>query len=240
MISHYIKNSKYPQDDWKFDSQIAHKNADWVLGTWANCFKMSARGWKRYYLISIQHHRHRMESSREQRWDSGDKYTLCCKTAYEGIYNMRPTDAWFAISELPRKFFCVIVAKSYLFDQRHSHVAYHSLIMLQLFFYFVNTGSHIFFRNWRCVPLEWPFKQRKQNPLQRILGSWLYSRCWISRFIYFPNLVFFRITEKVAILKSCKYTLVVAKQYFLKCSLSRALVHWEMSKGFTAPASIRQ
>lgn len=33
VISHYIKNSKYPQDDRKFDSQIAHKNADWVLGT---------------------------------------------------------------------------------------------------------------------------------------------------------------------------------------------------------------
>ena len=33
MISHYFKNAKYPQDDRKFDPQIAHKNADWVLGT---------------------------------------------------------------------------------------------------------------------------------------------------------------------------------------------------------------
>lgn len=30
---HYFKNSKYPQNDRKFDPQIAHKNADWVLGT---------------------------------------------------------------------------------------------------------------------------------------------------------------------------------------------------------------
>lgn len=171
VISHYFKNSKYPQDDRKFYPQIAHKNADWVLGTWANCFKMSARGWKRYYLISIQHHCHRMESSREQRWDSRDKYTLCCKTVCEGTYNMCHTDAQFAISELSRKFSCVIVTKSYLFDQMHSHVACHQSYAPFILFFFLSTGSHIFFRDWRCVFLEWPSKQRKQNLLQRILGS---------------------------------------------------------------------
>ena len=69
---------------------------------------------------------------------------------------------------------------------------------------------------------------------------WMYSRCQISSFTQFPNLVFFPITQKVAVLKSCKYTLVTAKLYFLNCSLSRGVVHWEMSEGFTTTASIRQ
>lgn len=73
--------------------------------------------------------------------------TPCAKTVCEGTYNMCRTDAQLAISELSRKFSCVIVTKSYLFDQMHSHVAYHQSYAPAILSFFLNTGSHIFFRN---------------------------------------------------------------------------------------------
>ena len=182
VISHYFKNSKYPQDDRKFYPQIAHKNADWVLGTWANCFKMSARGWKRYYLISIQHHCHRMESSREQRWDSRDKYTLCCKTVCEGTYNMCHTDAQFAISELSRKFSCVIVTKSYLFDQMHSHVACHQYYAPFILFFFSEYWITYLFQGLKMCVLGMALQTEETKSTPENSRFWMYSRCWISSF----------------------------------------------------------
>ena len=150
------------------------------------------------------------------------------------------TDAQFAISELSRKFSCFIVTKSYLFDQTHSHVACHQSYAPFILFFFSEYWITYLFQGLKMCVLGMALQTEETKSTPENSRLWMYSRCWISSFTQFPNLVFFPITQKVAVLKSCKYTLVTAKLYFLNCSPSRGVVHWEMSEGFTTTASIRQ
>lgn len=135
---------------------------------------MSARGWKRYYLISIQHHSHRIESSRERRWGIRDKCTLCCNCVRGAhiICGSQMLDLLFL--DYPASAF-VLLWRDFLFDQKHSHVPCHLLYYDPAIFLIVlcqmSSSGSIDVCHWVALCPE-----RKESPLQRILVSLLYSR----------------------------------------------------------------
>lgn len=194
---------------------------------------MSARGWKKYYLISIQPHCCRMESSREHR---GGECILCCRTVcVRGTYGIWPERLDSPFRNYPEGAFVLLWQKIFYLIKRTAGILSPALLCSS-HSSFVNTGLDIYQGLRLCASGVALPTERKGSPLQRVLGSLLYNRYQTSSFIFSHIWFSFLSEEKVAILRSCKCILVLAK----RCSLSRALVYWKMSKRFTAPASIRQ
>lgn len=147
------------------------------------------------------------------------KCALCCKTVcVRGTYNTWPTDAWLLFLTYLESAFMFLWQKVFYLIRSTVLYLITCLIVLQLIIiiFFVNTGSDTCLRDDMCCWVGASNWERKDSPLQRILGARLY--------ILDVRLVALSVSQtwflscqrrKGAILRSSEYILAVAKQYFL-------------------------
>lgn len=103
--------------------------------------------------------------------------TPCAVRQCEGACDTCRTDAQLAISESSRKLSCVIVTKSYLFDQMHSHVAYHQSYAPAILFFSPEYRVTYLFQELKMCVLGVAVQAEETKSTPENSRLWMYSRC---------------------------------------------------------------
>lgn len=186
--------------DREFEPQIAYRNADWVLCTWTNWFKMSTCNWKSTVWLAFSS---RCLSCKQQ----GVKKSLQpvqCKQVWAVCVSAEHRSLTCFLG------FCLPATKHCL-----SLVLY-DCSSLALLLSLLGQISSIWPNN--VLPLGWAYKLRERDSLQRIIGSCLYNCYETSEFTYFLNLFSFLLRRQSADSETLSVHCVLSQQQFLRFS----------------------